>query len=375
MNDLRVPAVRFSQNGRVFYTAVIPAGDLVARSRVDVWEPDVPEDQTGYQRAPSATRKRQIAEYVARRDAILPAGGFANVRSEDGSAKYGQILKFAPSGSDDASGAAGILTIPSDVPIWIVDMQHRTGGFEVAIENDPETHVRNFPLVVTIADGISKLEEIEQFEIINTNQKKVRTDLARRLLAIQSHDPDKRLTLDRLGKLWEARGPVVVDYLRSSEGVWKDRIMPPNRTKAECPKAIVRETSFVSTLKPVLLQPYFMRATDTAAATFISRYWEALSQLLPDAFRYPAEHVIQKTPGIYPLHAIFPEVFEHAREAGGPTVENFMNILKPVTERFDSAFWASDADDGASQYGSAKGFAILAAEMRRYLPQLDFDED
>ena len=85
---------------------------------------------------------------------------------------------------------------------------------------------------------MSKIEEIEQFELINTTQKKVRTDLARRLMSIQMSDPDTALKYDQKGKKWEARGPKIADWLNHNSDVWRDAIMPPNKTKKEMPTAL-----------------------------------------------------------------------------------------------------------------------------------------
>ena len=139
-------------------------------------------------------------------------------------------------------------------------MQHRLGGYEVAI-NAGNEELKSFPLVVTIADGLSIQEEVAQFELINTTQKKVRTDLARRLLAIIAKDspiPERRK--------WEARGAEIADMLNRIEGVWHKRILPPNLKKKDQPEYVIRETSFVSSLKPVLQTPYFIHRSDRHAA-------------------------------------------------------------------------------------------------------------
>ena len=57
-----INATKFTQNGRVFYLAAIPAGDLISMTQVDVWSDEKPD--TGYQRAPERTRLRKIAKYA-----------------------------------------------------------------------------------------------------------------------------------------------------------------------------------------------------------------------------------------------------------------------------------------------------------------------
>jgi DGQHR domain-containing protein len=365
-------AIRFVQNGRVFYVAAIPAAKLVEITKVDVWDPNKP--LSGYQRAPSTYRKRAIGRYAMKDDAIMPIGGLVNARpvgDQDAEDQYGSVLEFVPEWGD-GNVAVGQLSIPGNaVPLYIVDMQHRLGGYEWALEQEEGARLADFPLVVTIADGLSRLEEVDQFDLINTTQKKVRTDLARRLKVMQAKDLDHRLALDQQGKLWEAKGPVIADILNKSSGVWHQRILPPNKSKRDMPSMVVRETSFVSSLKPVLQTPYFVRQKEEHSAELISRYWEAIRLVFPEAFQNPDAYVIQKTPGIYSLHELAPEVFELARDKGDVSAETLYEILSSLGQVDEGVFfWHTENDEGAALYGSMKGFRILASTLRQYLPSL-----
>jgi DGQHR domain-containing protein len=368
---LKTPAIRFEQNGRIFYTAAIPAKKLVELSKVDAWESN--QDVPGYQRAPKESRKRAIGRYALKPDAIMPVGGLMNARPADGpgEATYGKVLHFDPSGPEGLI-TAGTLTIPdSALPLYIVDMQHRLGGYEWAMLEEGGEHLAGFPLVVTIADGLSKMEEVDQFDLINTTQKKVDTALARRLKTIQAKDLDHRLAFDEQGKLWEAKGPVIADRLNRNPGVWKGRILPPNRTKAQQPTMAVREASFVTSLKPILKTPYFVRQTEEHAAEMIARYWEAIRRVFPEAFVNPDGYVIQKTPGVFALHELAPEVFELARDKGELSVEGIHAIVQHLSEvDGGSGFWEADNEDGAAIYGSMKGFRLLASHLRQLLPEI-----
>jgi DGQHR domain-containing protein len=364
-------AIRITQNGRVFYIAAIPAKKLVELTKVDEWNPNSPRE--GYQRAPSMSRKREIGRYAMRTDAILPIGGLVNARSKTDAKEgtYGKLLQFKEVSNNDGIGF-GVLTIPDEAkPLWIVDMQHRLGGFEWAMGEAGNERLAEFPLVVTIADGLSKLEEVDQFDLINTTQKKVRTDLARRLMSIQAQDVDHRMSLDIKGKMWEAKGAGVVEYLNKTTGVWKGRILPPNLSKKDQPTMAVRETSFVTSLKPILQTPYFGRQTEEHAAQLINRYWDAIQKVFPEAFINPEEYVIQKSPGIFALHELAPLIFETARDKGELTVENIYDIVKGLGEVDGSSeYWKADNYEGAAQYGSMKGFRILAVNLKEYIPEI-----
>lgn len=368
-------AIRFVQNGRVFYVAAIPAARLVELTKVDVWSAEKPYE--GYQRSPTKTRVRAIAKYVTEPDAILPIGGLVNARpkgDQDADNAYGTVLRFE---KDRAEGevAFGTLTIPDSTgPLFIVDMQHRLAGLRMALE-EGQGELDDYPMVVTIADGLSRLEEVEQFDLINTTQKKVRTDLARRLLAYQmKEDLDKALDLDQKQRLWEAKGPVITDILNKKEGVWYQRILPPNMSKKDMPTIVVRETSFVSSLKPVLQTPYFSRQNEEHAAEMISRFWEALRQVFPEAFETPENYSIQMTTGVSALHQIAPEVFELARDRGDISVDSLQGLLLPLRDAVGgSDFWHRDNEDGAVQFLGSKGFRTLAAILRQELPQIELE--
>jgi len=370
---LKAKAIRILQNGRTFYVLSLTASQLVKNTKVDVWDPSGPEGRQGYQRAPSRSRKRKVAQYVSRDDAVMPQGGLLNARSATGNAAHGEVLNFEADWENGAI-ASGELTIPTAaLPLYVVDMQHRIGGYEYAINEDGQADLDGFPLVVTIADGLSFEEEVDQFEIINTTQKKVRTDLARRLKAMQMSDHGKRAELEASGKLWEARGPKIVTALvEDSSGPWYKRITPPNATKKNFPDAIVRETSFVTSLKPILKSPYFTIVSDEDAAELIGRFWKAIAKLYPAAVGRPRDYVLQKTPGVFSLHAIAPQVFEISRSTcdGQITIEGIVRALEPMAKTYDASFWSSDEDDGASQYGSMKGFRILAVKLQDELPKL-----
>lgn len=371
----KTQAIQFNQNGRIFYVVALPARILVEMTKVDVWQQG--EEDPGYQRAPSESRKREIGRYVMRNDAIMPAGGLLNSRPKkitEGQT-YGKMFQFTEM-SRQEKVAFGELTIPDNArPLYIVDMQHRLGGFEWAMQQPGYEEVGEMPLVVTIADGLTKLEEIDQFDIINTTQKKVRTDLARRLKSIQAQDLDHRDQLEVSGKLWEAKGANIVDILNTTEGVWFHRILPPNKTKSEMPTMIARETSFVESLKPILIQPYFTLQRDEHCAELILRYWEAIRRVFPEAFDNPEDYVIQKSPGIFSLHSIATYVFEIAKHRGDVSVDTIYDVIKNLSDIDDSGseFWRADNDDGAAQYGSQKGFKILMLKLRKFLPSLRLD--
>jgi hypothetical protein len=152
--------------------------------------------------------------------------------------------------------------------------------------------------------------------------------------------------------------------------VWYGRILPPNKSKVDQPTMAVRETSFVTSLKPILQTPYFVRQSEEHAADLINRYWEAIHKVWPEAFNNPDAYVIQKSPGVFSLHELAPEVFELVRDQGEVTTENIYEVVKTLGEAGGSEYWEADNYEGAARFGSMKGFRILASELRQFLPQI-----
>lgn len=361
---LKVPAIRIRQGKKTFYVAAIPAADVLKIAKVDVWHSG--DENPGYQRAPELKRKNKIAAYLARDDAVLPLGGLLNARHE-GEGEASPSLNFFPDGLANGAITPGTLELPpADEPLWIVDMQHRLGGFEVALQRGED--VAGFPVVVTIADGLSRLEEIEQFELINTTQKKVQTDLARRLLGIRAQDGADAESLRSQSNYWTARGGHIVDWLNGNCPVWRGGIIEPNASKQDRPNGVTKETSFVTSLKPVLNTPLLSRATDDEVAELLSWFWQGLAQKWGQAFADPRNYVVQKTPGIFSLHSIATDVLELARQDGDLSRASIARVLEGL--EVDSDFWHK-ANGTAGQFGSMKGFAILAEELRSYLPSID----
>ncbi len=120
---------------------------------------------------------------------------------------------------------------------------------------------------------------------------------------------------------------------------------------------ITKETSFVTSLKPIMNAPYFTVKPHESIATLILQYWQALERVFPESFQFPNSYVIQKTPGLFSLHSLAPEVFELARNQGMVNVESLYAILSQLGKvPGGSEYWNSTNLEGAAQYGSMKGF-------------------
>jgi len=361
MSNLKVPAIRMNQDGVKLYLTRMYAKDLVKLGKVDYWKPGASDSKQGYQREPKPSRLRRVARFILGKlypVNILPTAILLNSR---------EGLSFHEEEDD-----LGFITIHSDDELWIVDGQHRVGGLKYAIEEMEAAKLGDFPLPVVITEKLDKYAEMMQFFIVNTEQKKIRTDLANRLLQQQAKNTEGFKSLLEQGVEWKVRATAVTDRLNVTKtSIWAGKIQAPNQKKTS--NQVVKEISFTTSLRPVVAGTSLLSKLHVdQVAELLGRYWQALADLMPDAFKNPDRYVIQKTPGIFSLHSVFPLAFELARQQGEVVdVQSFVEILRPMVEADDGAeFWERDNDDGASQYGSMKGFRILANHVENSLPKV-----
>lgn len=362
MPNLKIPALRISQDGVTLYITKMLAGDAVKVAKTDYWVPGAKDSVQGYQREPKASRLRRIAKFMLGKlypTNLFPTAVLMNSRER---------LSFREDGDD-----IGTLSIRPDDELWIVDGQHRVGGLKHAIEDMEAAELGEFPLPVVIMEGLDKYKEMLQFYVINTEQKKIRTDLANRLLQQQAKETEGFKSLLEQGVEWKVRATAVTDKLNvDRKSIWAGRIQAPNQKKN--PNHIMKEISFSTSLKPVVAGSSLLSKLHVdQVAELLGRYWEALNELMPDAFKNPEKYVIQKTPGVFSLHSVFPLVFELVRqESDTLSLDAFKSVLRPMAEADDGAeFWESDNEDGAAQYGSMKGFRILANHLENSLPKVE----
>ncbi len=359
--NLRVPAMRIEQGDKALYLTFLRAKEVVdGVTQVDAWSPD---NRAGYQRMPVQARFRKIARYVMGKEGtrpLLPQAVVLNQRDTD------RPLKFVATDG----GPFGMLEVKQNQKLWEVDGQHRLGGLRVAVEENPT--LGEYPVPVVITEGLSRLEEAVLFFVVNTNQKRVPTDLAQRLIEQQMKDPDLKMQIVAGGKDWIPKGVKVVDAILAKSGhPWEGKIAIPG-TKTE--GALTKQVSFVSSLKPLLTSIYGSVEPEEIAQLVI-RYWQAIESVYPDAIADPEEHVIQKTVGIFPLHAIAPEIFDMVRTGHGKiTVDALKEVIAELDKNLSkdytggSDFWHRE-DGEAAKYGSQKGFRMLADILREHLPK------
>jgi len=370
MKTLTLPAIELRQNGTRLLISKMRAGDLATFTRIDPFDTNKSFDdpKQGYQRPVEPPRVKKLANWM-RRDL------------EDGrQVRMPTALLLSARGSDVVLSQNGTITLKESNKLPLIDGQHRQRGFEWAIKEKGVAQLADFELPIVIMQDIDLVGEMNQFRIVNGEQKSVRTDLVNMILTqlVAREGDDAVAEKDE----WKVVASLVVKRLNTDKGgPWYDRIVMPDqraysKEEVEANPArqhlrTARATSIITALKSIdayleQLRPGAATLEERADELFkvIDGFWRALRSMNADCFNEADDYVLLKTPGIFALHRLCLSVMKDMYKGRREFVEKeFAHMLAEVAELQDPAFWSvgsSEADRGdAAKYGSMKGFSEL----------------
>jgi DGQHR domain-containing protein len=352
------------QKGQRIFAGILPAEDLLALTTIDHYNSKLPLDdpRQGYQRPPERSRITKIGSYLIK--------NIVNDDGDVGSSLFPTAVTLAARKPLDFNESTRELRLSVDEKLQIVDGQHRIEGLRYAIEEKGADYLRDFPIPFVIMEMPSRVAEMNQFRIINSSAKAVRTDLVNTILAAKvAREGDTSVSENESWKVVVTR---VVDRLdKEVSSPWHGLILMPDESGSPKGngKKVVRATSFMTSLKavyqPLEYYDYFddvSTLNDKADIMFevVAPYWAALKSLVPEAFEEPRSYVIQKTPGLFSLHELLARkiIPWFTRQNLEWEKGNFQKILSTSREITDPMFWHKD-ENRASAYGSMKGFKEL----------------
>lgn len=360
-HELSLPAVRVKQkeSEKEIFISSIKAKELIdsTQFKIDYWDSNKKNEKSnGYQRRPAQPRVDKIARFAVGAEAIFPTSILINSREQNGITFRGET-----EGSD-----VGHVKF-NTYPMWIVDGQHRIEGIKHAINKYGEKSLENLEFPVVLMSGFNELEEINQFNVLNTTQKKVSTDLAQRLMQTKASSSNTELNkLVAEGNDWQLKVLKIIDPLNERpDSPWFRKIKLPNEENK--PSFIISQNSFLQSLRPLYKDGYFKISNNLDLEyEAIKNYWMALHQIFPDAFAIPKEYVIQKTPGVFTLHSLLSDILLIDKSIDQKSFNEKLNHIFSIFGK-GSDFWRSSNPAGASLYGSMKGFRILSEEFSKGL--------
>jgi DGQHR domain-containing protein len=332
-----------------------------------------PRTGKGYQRLPQNARVNELAVDLRKGRVDLPTAILLNLRSRSAeSAVSGGIL--------DLNSLRAVSKEPAESKFFVVDGQHRVLALQRLIEEFDEARWVEYQIPFICMLGATEKEEMEQFYLVNSKAKSVRTDLAYELLYQRAEDPDVMESLVERGKDWQVTATGIVKLLSVDSPIWRGRIRFPAMEKGD---TIMPSASIVSSLKPVLQSPYFKALSTPQQVQIIDSFWRGIRNVYPEAFDEPAEFSLQKGIGVTVLHTVMMQVVEIARSKGMSLVEpeTYEDVLKYALENLqgDDArgvpvsgldFWRSAPYGAAGSYSSSAGRRVLVAKIQTSLPKM-----
>ena len=364
---LKVPSIRIVQrsvnpnsDGVTILVTALTRGQLTEHVEIDRWGPD---NQDGYQRPLLDRRLREIAKYVQSEEGIFPTSVLAATRS---GADHPVI--FEPVENLAGGSQFGWLTIPDGAVLHIVDGQNRLFGVDLAYMNSGDPVLEDYPFPVAIMENVDRYMEMIHFNIVNTRQKRMPTDIVDRHL-VQMQDV-KGLSMIASGARGEkqyrqATATKIVDQLFEAESPWHHNIAIPGVAGRD--QGLVRQHAMVASLEPVLKDEWIKSqnpVVDTVVA-LLCNYWNALRDVWPEAFEEPGEYRIQATVGIYSLHMFLPTVIQRCLSHRDISR---MRIAELITSmNISSAFWHKKHGD---PYTLGTGMASIRALAQYFITEL-----
>jgi DGQHR domain-containing protein len=325
--------------------------------------------KSGYQREVSTTRVNRLVKELSDGRVELPTAILLNLREYD--PKENLIQQ---------DGRAYFL--PDSAELYVVDGQHRVEALARLVEAEPDRW-SGFEIPFVCMLGASELEEMEQFYIVNSTAKSVRTDLALDLLKQRAEsNPEVMRSLVEQGASWKVDAQTLAEELAKTS-LWKGRIRFPGQAKEN---TVIGSAGMVSSLKTLLGTPYFGSIKAPNQVRVLEAYWQGIKKVIPEVFEDPSKYTLQKGTGVMIMHSLLVSVIENVRSKGTSVTEpdSYEAVLRKVlldlegdTASGDVArgadFWVAGSSGAAGSFSSNAGRRVLLARLRSGLPALELE--
>ena len=163
---MKIRAIRAEQATTRLYVGVLPAGELIPVTKVDVRTPANP---TGYQRELATRRISEVKHYLEAADGVFPSSVLLSYRSGD--------FQFNPTDGDDAGQLGELVLRDPNETLYVIDGQHRIEALRQAIEDEPD-RFNAYPVPFTLLANPDVFEEARWFYLVNSKAKRVPIELA-----------------------------------------------------------------------------------------------------------------------------------------------------------------------------------------------------
>lgn len=363
--EFTLPAFKIhqrEQNGTAIYFSKINAKELSTRTderfKIDYFKRIDSKQDSGYQRQLSKNSVDKIIDFVLRETKypLLPTAILVNSR---------EPLDFKDNG-----GGIGSLNIKNT--LYIIDGQHRFEAWKQMMD-DPTLEEMygdyEFPLI--ILSGFEEYREVEQFYVINSKQKRIKTDLAQRhSLALAQHSDTEGLIPS--GKRWELSAVKITDILNEQlKSVWNKKIILADDNADLRKTKFISQSSFVSSLKPFFIgtSPIFQIEKGVNKlddwAKIIADYWDIIAKYYPNAVQNTKDYSLMKTVGVFSFHIVLEKFLQETDNIEKALENAEQKIIKASENGYGESFWRVRPSQAVKNQGKYAGAFSSAVGHKR----------
>jgi DGQHR domain-containing protein len=371
--DVRV--LKLAQKEIEMFAGKMKVSDILELCELDKFKE---EELEGYQREQYEERTSELVQYLTRCPlAVMPA----------------LLVSLRDIDFESQDGDFGILRIPRKKgSIWIIDGQHRIGGFGKIREKFVFSREFNpalfsdlmnyeFPVVFINSEAAAKKigakleptengfssEDIERtiFFIVNKTQKGISPSLKDALLyRIKISGIQGLPTIEK--ESWRITGAKIGIAMNcEDDSPLKEKINISGRRETGKP---IQLNSFVSSLQTLFFDKDFSKLSDGDKHEFLKSYWGSLKTLFPQAFdkKTEREYMLLKALGVYSLHWLARDIFQECLrqncEYGKP--ENLKSALMGLSS-FDWHIKTSPLSALGGMKGASSAHELLLAALNQ----------
>ena len=288
---MEVRAIKLVQKNIEMYVGKMKVNDILSLYELDKFKE---EELEGYQRERYEERTSQLVEYLAKSPlAVMPAV-LVGLRKTDFTSLDGDL---------------GVLRIDRKKgSLWIIDGQHRIGGFSKIREQfmfsnslgaPLFTDLMEYELPIVFVDSEGAAEKIKEkkpenatilsaediektiFFIVNKTQRGISPSLKDALLySIKTSGMEGLSLVDKEG--WRITGAQIGIALNCKEtSPLRAKINVSGQRNSGKP---IQLNSFVSSLEILFKDKEFSHLSTDDKILFLDAYWSSLKELIPEAF-------------------------------------------------------------------------------------------
>lgn len=370
--SINIEAIRIQQKEIDMYMGKMKPKDILQIYEIDKFKE---EELEGYQRELYEERTSELVEYLAKCPlAIMPAL-LVSLREAEFNSQHGDF---------------GVLSIPRKKgAIWIIDGQHRIGGFSkvrnrfvyskdvnpslfsnlmnyefpVVFINSKEAAQRISTTISSRDDFSSEDVERTIFFIVNKTQKGINSSLKDALLYRIKKSGIQGLPIIRK-ESWRIRAAhIAIKLNKDANSPLTDKINISGRRGTGKP---IRLNSFVSSLRELFHDDAFSKMSNEDEMKFVRTYWTVLEDLLPETFDSESyrNNMLLKALGIYSLNWLAKDVLHICIKQNydlGDS-ETLKKLLRPL-KSFDWNTQTSPLSSLGGMKGVDKAHDILLATI------------